>query len=102
MREGRTKPQVRVRDALVMRAVALQSSDSSARQAAEKFCTENRKAAPDGLAIGLLSLVGTSGVDPTARAQGAVLLGQLLQKGQGPEKDFTYARMTPANQAAIA
>jgi len=79
---------------------ALASKSNQERQQAEKLYQQAKAGEPDNLALGFLAVVADPSVNEAQRAQGAVLLRQMM--GTGSEKDFVLARMAHQNRQELA
>lgn len=79
---------------------ALQSPDNAIRQKAETMYGQAKQSEPDQLLIGMMTVLGSPEVEEKDRRHDAVLLRQLMTRG--PEKDFVFARVSPAHKQEVA
>jgi hypothetical protein len=79
---------------------ALNSNENAVRQKAETMYQQAKAGEPDSLMIGLMTVLSSADVDEAIRKHGAVLMRQLVMRGE--QKDFVFARIQPQHQQQVA
>jgi len=79
---------------------AIQSAEKNVRQQAETLYSAAKVNEPDNLLVGVVSVITSSTVQEATRRQAAVLLRQLVSKGD--DKDFVFARASPQTKSGVA